>query len=97
MTLIGDNQVALHFVSNLVFQETTKHIKVDYYFIREKILSGDIITNFVNSSKQLADVFTKSFRGPWIPYICNKLDAYYICAPIWGGDLDIVDIFNCSN
>ncbi|RVW86900.1 Retrovirus-related Pol polyprotein from transposon RE1 [Vitis vinifera] len=79
--LICDNQAALHIPSNPVFHERTKHIEVDYHFIREKIASGCVATSFVNSNDQLADIFTKSFRGPRIKYICNKLDAYNIYAP----------------
>ncbi|RVW72973.1 Retrovirus-related Pol polyprotein from transposon RE1 [Vitis vinifera] len=75
MKLICDNQ-ALHIASNPVFHERTKHIEVDCHFIREKIASGCVATSFVNSNDQLADIFTKSLRGPRIKYICNKLGAY---------------------
>ena len=80
MTLVCDNQMALHIASNPVFQERTKHIEVECHFIREKIASGCMTISFVNSSDQQVDIVTKSLRGPRIQYICNKLGTYDLYA-----------------
>ncbi len=45
----------------MVYHVTTKHIKVHYHFIREKVLAKEIDFIHVNTEDQVADIFTKAF------------------------------------
>jgi hypothetical protein len=59
-TLWCDNVSALAIASNPVFHARTKHIEVDFHFIRERVLRKDLVVKFVSTIDQLADIFTKS-------------------------------------
>ena len=54
-----DNQAAIHIAVNLIFQERTRCIKVDSYFVRDEIKAGIVKIAYVHIKSQLADVFAK--------------------------------------
>jgi len=62
ITLLCDNLSTTYMASNPVFHARTKHIELDYHFIRERILSGTHRVQFVSSPDQLADIFTKGLH-----------------------------------
>ena len=44
---------------NLVFPAHKRHIGFDYYFVRGKVIVGSIITHYLSSYLEIADVLTK--------------------------------------
>lgn len=54
-----DNVSATYFTVNPVLHDRSKHITVDYHFVRECVAHGDLIVRYVPTKLQLADIFTK--------------------------------------
>ncbi len=62
-TIVCDNTNALCMSINPIFHACTKHIKKDYYFIREKVSQAIFITKYVHISNQLADLLLSHSLG----------------------------------
>lgn len=58
--LFMDNQSAIKLIRNPEFHKRTKHIDVKFHFIREKFSEKLFDLEYVPSSDQLADIFTKA-------------------------------------
>jgi histone deacetylase 1/2 len=54
-----DNLGATYLTANPVFHARTKHIEIDFHFVREKVALGALEVRFVSSADQIADAFTK--------------------------------------
>jgi hypothetical protein len=57
--LCCDNLGVTYLTANPVFHVRTKHIEIDFHFVRERVATGELEVRFISSSDQLADVFTK--------------------------------------
>jgi hypothetical protein len=54
-----DNLGAKYLSSIPVFHARTKHIEVDYHFVRERVMRNLLQIDFVPTGDQVADGFTK--------------------------------------
>ncbi|XP_021990659.2 uncharacterized mitochondrial protein AtMg00810-like [Helianthus annuus] len=59
-TILCDNQSAIFLTQNPVSHKRAKHIDLDYHFLRELVTAGKLVTKFVPTKLQVADIFTKS-------------------------------------
>jgi hypothetical protein len=58
-----DNLGATYLSANPVFHARTKHIEVDYHFIRERVARKQLEICFISTRDQLDDGFTKPLSG----------------------------------
>uniref|UniRef100_A0A2N9IHB0 Reverse transcriptase Ty1/copia-type domain-containing protein n=1 Tax=Fagus sylvatica TaxID=28930 RepID=A0A2N9IHB0_FAGSY len=72
-TMWCDNTSAIALASNPVFHSRTKHIEVDYHFIRERVVRGDLHLHFISTEDQLADLFTKPLTTQRFNQLTSKL------------------------
>ncbi|XP_019175853.1 PREDICTED: uncharacterized protein LOC109171181 [Ipomoea nil] len=78
-TLWCDNLGATYLAANPVFHARTKHVEIDYHFVRDKVASGEFIVSFVSTKDQLADIFTKPLPAPRYQALRDKLNFRDAC------------------
>jgi hypothetical protein len=57
--LYYDNLSALHMIIKPLFHAWSKHIELEYHFMRKQVSLGHIITQHVSFNDQIDDVFIK--------------------------------------
>jgi hypothetical protein len=61
--LMCDSSSAICLAQNPVFHKRAKHIKVRYHFLRDHVEKGDIVMKYIDTERQLSDIFTKPLDG----------------------------------
>nr|GEV12844.1 retrovirus-related Pol polyprotein from transposon TNT 1-94 [Tanacetum cinerariifolium] len=73
-----DNTSAIEISNNPVLRSRTKHIDIEYHFIRDHIMKGDIELYFIPNQYQLVDIFTKRLDEPTFKSLMVELDLLNI-------------------
>jgi len=71
--LLVDYIGALSLSYNPVFHSRTKHIAVDYHFIRGKVFNKDLVTHYISTMDQSTDIFTKGLTSAHFLLLRDKL------------------------
>src|SRR6266540_5801944 len=75
-----DNKSAINIANNPVQHDRTKHVKIDRFFIKEKLDAGIIKIDHVSSGQQIADYLTKGLGTKECNLACVKMgmiDTYH--------------------
>lgn len=75
-TLFSDSISALYMTVNPVHHARTKHMELDYHYVRENVANGSLVTCFVRSSDQLVDILTKALPTDKFYALRTKLGVF---------------------
>ena len=69
-----DNIGAKYLSENPVFHARTKHIEIDYHFVREQVNLKQLDVRFISTADQIADGFTKALSVRQLNLFRNNLN-----------------------
>jgi hypothetical protein len=74
-----DISSAICFAQNPVFHERVKYIKVRHHFLRDHVENEDIEIKYIESERQLADIFIKPLDTTHFTSLQGRLSVYHPC------------------
>jgi hypothetical protein len=88
--LMCDSFSTICLAHNLVFHGRAKHIKVRHHFLRDHVEKGDIKMKFIDTERQLADIFIKPFDSSNFASLWGELGVCHSYGLVWGGAYDLL-------
>jgi len=91
-TLWCDNLGASYLTANAMFHARTKHIEIDFHFVRDKVASKALEVRFISTKDQKADIFTKPLVSTRFTIFRDNLSIMEISLQLRGHIKTLADI-----
>jgi hypothetical protein len=75
-----DNQSCVRLSENLVFHDRSKHIKIKYYYLRDRVQKGEVNLQYISTDEQTTDSLTKPLSRTKFVHFRDKLRACGDCS-----------------
>jgi hypothetical protein len=73
-----DNISAISVAKNSVFDKRMKHLEVRHHFLRDHVEKRDIEMRYIDTERQLADIFTKALDASRFAALWGEIS---VCHP----------------
>ena len=68
-----DNTSAINLSKNPIQHSRSKYIDIRHHFLRDHMQKGDVVLEFIDTTNQLADIFTKPLNEEHMNFIKSGL------------------------
>jgi hypothetical protein len=75
--LMCDNTSAISVAKNPVFNKKMRHIERRHHFLRDHVEKGDIEMRYIDTERQLVDIFTKPLDSSRFANLRGKIGVYH--------------------
>ena len=72
--LFTDSLLAIKLANNPKHHAKTKHINIQYHFVREHVTNNTIQLSHISTKEQLADILTKTLNGPTFKNLVSQIN-----------------------
>src|SRR5579862_2258849 len=79
--ILCDNTSAIHISKNPVQHSRTKHVAIRYHFLKDKVADGEVKLEYISTTEQVADIFTKPLPKDVFEYLRKKLGVTHSPKP----------------
>jgi hypothetical protein len=75
--LMCDNTSVISVAKNLVFYKRMRHLERRQHFLRDHVEKGDIEMRYIDTERQLADIFIKPLDASRFAVLRGEIGVYH--------------------